>query len=307
MWFKNLQLYCFSQPFALSAEALEERLAGFAYVPCRKLEPFCRGWVPPLGRSGIQLVHAQGSHSMVSLQKEEKIVPAAVVRDLLEDRIAEVQAGESRKVGRREREQMREALMVELLPMALSRRSRTFALIAPESGWLIVDSASRKGADELTASLRDALGTFPVVAPSVRHSVSATLSNWLVHGPPAGVNIEDECELRDQSDESGTIRCRGQNLESSEIRAHLDGGMEVSKLGVYWKENVSFVLDDTLAVKRLRFLDGVQQQANDAETESDADRFDVDMAIMAPTLTSLLTELVEWFGGTEQSAAEFAA
>ena len=215
MWFKNLQLYSFSQPFALSVEALEERLAGFAYVPCRKLEPFCRGWIPPLGRSGMQLVHTQGSYSMVCSQREEKIVPAAVVRDLLEDRIAEVQAGENRKVGRREREQMREALTVELLPMALSRRSRTFALVAPASGWLIVDAASRKGADDLTALLRDALGTFPVVAPTVRHSVSATLSNWLMHGPPAGVNIEDECELRDQSNERATIRCRGQDLESS--------------------------------------------------------------------------------------------
>ncbi len=307
MWFKNLQLYRFSKSFAPGAEALEERLAPFAFRPCRKLEPFCHGWVSPLGRSGKQLVHAQGQYLMLALQKEQKVIPAAVVKDLLEDRVAEIETGEGRRVGRRERDQLRDRLLVELLPQALARRTRTPALVAPEPGWLIVDSANRKGSDELTAALREAVGTLAVVAPTAELSVSGTLSNWVLHGSPKGVAIEDECELRDKADERSTIRCRRQDLESAEIRAHLDRGMEVSKLALSWQENVSFVLDDNLALKRLRFLDLIQQQADDVDTETEAERFDVEMAIMAPTLTALLGDLVTWFGGSDKAFEGAAA
>jgi recombination associated protein RdgC len=306
MWFRNLQLYRFSKPFTLSAEALEERLAKFAFIPCRKLDPFSQGWVSPIGREGKQLVHTQGTHVMLALQKEQKIVPASVVRDLLEDRVADLEAGEQRTVGRREREQQRERLLMELLPLALSRRIRTFALLAPDSGWLMVDSASRKGSDELTALLREAIGTLPVVAPSMEHSVAGILTNWVMHGAPKGLVIEDECELRDKADEGGTIRCRHQDLGTTEIRAHLDNGMEISKLALSWQENVSFVVDDKLAIKRLRFLDLIQEQADDVDIETEAERFDVDMAIMAPTLTAMLAEVEDWFGGLDSATAKSA-
>src|SRR5690606_339560 len=81
MWFKNLCPYRLMEPFELSAEQLEERLAAFAYTPCGSLDMQSRGWVPPLGKHGEQLVHAANGAYLICLQQENKLLPASVVRE----------------------------------------------------------------------------------------------------------------------------------------------------------------------------------------------------------------------------------
>lgn len=103
---------------------------------------------------------------MLCAKREEKILPPAVINELLAERVAEIEESQMRKIRRKEKDEMRDNLIAELLPRAFSRSARTYAYIDAKEGWLIVDSASRKRAEELVELLRKTIGTLPVVPPA---------------------------------------------------------------------------------------------------------------------------------------------
>jgi recombination associated protein RdgC len=100
------------------------------------------------------------------------------------------------------------------------------------------------------------------------------------------------------------IRCKNQNLSSDEILNHLKTGMHVSKLALSWNERVEFVLDEKMAVKRLRFSDLVQEKADEAEVDDVAGQFDVDFTIMTSELSQFVTALMSAMGGETESTQQ---
>ncbi|MEJ2347183.1 MAG: recombination-associated protein RdgC, partial [Gammaproteobacteria bacterium] len=165
MLFKNLRLYRLTAPFDLSPEQLHQHLLDRAFRACTSLEHFSYGWAPPLGRRGVQLVHAAGGYLLVCARREEKILPAAVIRDAVEEKAAAIEEQQGRPVRRRERSDLRDEMVQSLLPRALSRSTLTYAYIDPKGGWLVIDSANPRKADELVQLLRESLGTLALQPP----------------------------------------------------------------------------------------------------------------------------------------------
>lgn len=304
MWFKNLRLYRLSGPFDYSAEALGERLTGKAFTPCGRNALFSYGWEAPLGPQGEMLVHAVNGCYLVCARREEKIMPAGVVRDMVREKVEAIEAAQSRKVRKRERDALRDELIQELLPRALCRTSRTFAYIAPSQGWLVVNASSSKTAEALLSLLRATLGTLAVTPLAVRQKPAAVMTRWLLSDDlPAGLVLEDECVLQSPLEEGGVVRCRRVDLESDEVRAHLDAGRQVERLALCWNESFSFLLDADLAIKRLRFSDVTREHADDLGAEDEAARFDADFSIMTLELSRFLAALSDFFGGEDREAA----
>ena len=71
----------------------------------------------------------------------------------------------------------------------------------------------------------------------------------------------------------------------------------VTQLALTFEDRLSFVLDQRLTVKRLKFLDIVQEAAREVDAENAAERFDADFAVMSLELARFLPRLVEAFGG----------
>jgi len=300
MWFRNLILYRFTQPFDLSPEALEEKLGGKPFRPVGDMEPAFTGWVEPLGKEGRQLVHTSGNCMLLCARKEEKILPAAVVRELVEARAAEIEEREGREVRARERRELKETVLLEMIPRAFSKSRRQYAYIDSKNGWLVVDSASANRAEELIDLLRECLGSFPVVPLQVKEAPDAVLTEWLKQGAiPAGIDVGDECELRDLVEDGAIVRVRREDLFSEEIRVHLDAGKRVMRLALTWDERVSFVLDEKFQLRRLRFQDAVLDEAGESGAETSAERFDADYTLMTGELTRFLPRLMALFGGEE--------
>jgi len=299
MWFKNLALYRFTEPFTLTADELEEKLADKHFRPCGSHDEFSLGWTSPVGNTSEQLIHASNGFLMLCLKKEEKVVPAGVINEMLQDKIAEVEEQEARKLSKKERTALKDELIFELLPRAFSFSKKTYAYIDPKGGWIIADAASAKKAEDLLSYLRKGLGSLPVVPVNTTDKPIATMTQWLVDNSsvPKDLVIEDECELRSPEDEGSIIRCKKHNLALPEIINHLDTGKQVIKLAVNWTDRISFIIDENLAIKRLKFLDLIQDQVADTEAEDESARFDVDFSIMSLELSNFLPRLIEIFGG----------
>jgi recombination associated protein RdgC len=299
MWFRNLQLYRLGQNFDLTPELLDERLQSGAFHGCSRMEMLATGWAPPLGRAGTQLVHAANGYIMVCMRKEEKILPAGVIRQLLDDKVAQVEAAESREIYSREKRRMKEEIVVDLLPRALTRMSDLFAYIDTRNGLMIVDSPSATRAETLISLLRNTLGRFPATPVQVRHSSTEAMTRWLSgEGLPGDFHVLDECLLRHPDPEGGVISCRHQDLGAAEVRNHVRNGKYAVRLSLQWRERLSFVLHEDLSIRRLRFEDVIRE----AEAEVDDDpvaQFDLDFSLMVLELSEFLPALLAALGGEQ--------
>lgn len=299
MWFKNLALYRFTEPFALTSEQLEEKLADKRFRPCSSQDEFSMGWTSPVGNASEQLIHATNGFMMLCLKKEEKVIPAAVINEMLQEKVSEKEDQEARKLSKKERAALKDELIFELLPRAFSFSKKTFAYIDPKGGWMVIDAASAKKAEDLLSYLRKCLGSLPVVPVNTVNKPVTIMTEWLVSkaSTPKDLVIEDECELRSPEDEGSIIRCKRHNLALPEITNHLETGKQVIKLAVNWTDRMSFIIDENLAIKRLKFLDLIQDQVSDTDAEDEVARFDVDFSIMSLELSNFLPRLIEIFGG----------
>ncbi len=301
MWFKNLYLFRLTQPFTLDHDALNEALAADAFQPVGKVTPFSYGWTPPLGRRGDQLCHTVGHYSMVCAQKEERVLPSAVINEQLAEKVEQIEAAEARPVRRKERLQLKEELTMTLLPQAFTRSTRTYAYVDRKDGWLVVDVSSSARAEDLIAQLRASVegagAAITARLPNTEASPRVMMTQWLRgDGIPAGFELGDEYELQDTDKEGGVVRCRRQDPFSEEIQAHLDAGKQVTKLALTWRERLEFVVGEDLAIKRLRFTDTLKQEL-DSGHEDPMVQFDSDFAFMTLELSKFIAELIAAFGG----------
>ncbi|WP_446809001.1 recombination-associated protein RdgC [Methylomonas sp. 2BW1-5-20] len=296
MWFKNLAVYRFTEPFILDANALEQKLQQQPFRSCGSHDEFSFGWTAPLGRTSDALVHANNGFLMLCGKKEEKVVPASVINEMLQERINEIEEREARKLPAKERSRIKDELIFELLPRAFSFSRKTYAYIDSQGGWLVVDAASAKKAEDMLSQLRKCLGSLPIVPLTATVKPAGVMTQWLIDNTsPKDILIEDECELRSPEEDGSIIRCKRHDLALPEIKNHLDSGKQVIKLAMSWAERISFVLDESLAVKRLKFLDLIQEQAADIETFDEVEQFDADFSIMTAELAQFLPRLLELF------------
>ena len=302
MWFKNLSLFRLTETFTLTPEELEQNLEALSFRPCGLHEEFTFGWTPPLGKTAQQLVHNTNGYFMLCLKKEERVLPSAVVNELVQEKISEKEEQQGRKLSKKERTEIKDELIFDLLPKAFTFSRKIYAYIDPKGGWVCVDAASAKSAEDLLSLLRKSLGSLPAVPLNTLEKPSTTMTQWLLNNKaPDDITVEDECELRSPEEAGGIIRCKRHDLALPEIKNHLDTGKEVIKLAVSWADRISFIIDENLSVKRLRFLELIQDQVADIETDDEAAQFDVDFSIMSAELASFLPRLIELFGGENKA------
>lgn len=297
MWFKNLSIFRLTEEFTLTAEELEEKLAVIEFRPCGSHEDFSLGWVSPIGKAA-PLVHSANGFMMICTKKEERVLPASVLNEMMQEKIEATEEAEGRKLSKKERTAIKDELIFELLPRAFTFSRKLYAYIDVKGGFLVVDSASTNKAEDLLSLLRKCLGSLPAVPLNTVEKPIATMTEWLLtQQTPNDVTIEDECELRAPEEAGGVIRCKRHDLALPEIKNHLDIGKQVIKLALTWDERLSFILDENLSVKRLKFLDLIQDQVTDTDAHDEAARFDVDFSIMSLELANFIPRLLAIFGG----------
>jgi recombination associated protein RdgC len=301
MWFRNLLVYRLTQDLPFDAAALETALAAKPARPCASQELSTYGFVAPFGKGeDAPLVHISQDFMLIAARKEDRILPGSVVRDALKEKVDEIEAEQMRKVYKKERDQLKDEIIQAFLPRAFIRRSSTFAAIAPKQGLILVNAASPKRAEDLLSTLREAVGSLPLRPLSVKIAPTATMTEWVkTQNAAEHFTVLDECELRDTQEDGGIVRCKRQDLASDEIQLHLTSGKQVTQLSLAWQDKLSFVLDDKMIIKRLRFEDLLQDQAEQDGGDEALGQLDASFTLMMLTFGEFLPQLFEALGGEE--------
>jgi len=301
MWFKNLLTYRLTQEVPFEPEALEAALASKPARPCASQELTTYGFVAPFGKGeDAPLVHVSGEFLLIAARKEERILPSSVVNDAVKEKVEEIETEQMRKVYKKECDQIKDEIIQAFLPRAFIRRSMIFAAIAPRLGVILVNSASAKRAEDLLSTLREVMGSLPVRPATVKIAPTATMTDWVKSQQTAeGFYVLDECELRDTAEDGGIVRCKRQDLTGEEIQLHLSTGKVVTQLALAWQDKLSFILDDKMVIKRLKFEELLQEQAEQDGGDEAAQQFDASFLLMMMTFTEFLPVLFEALGGEE--------
>lgn len=295
MWFKQVT------PFRLlelpEKRYLDESLGNSWFTEPQGLDWFSEGFTHPNAFTDLAVFEAQKS-MLINLMREEKVLPSAAIKHKLDEQVVKIQTAEGRNVGRREKHELREAIIDDLLPKALIKSSRTYGLFAGE--WLFVDTANHRKAENLLTKLREALGGLSAQHPVTRQSPASLMTNWLLQGEAQGrFMLDSDVTLVGAGDVAPKIKISRKDLTAEDVVQHAKNGMTVTELGLVWNDRVAFILTQDLTLKRIQWLDVVQEEAegscDDAESMSYATQL-----LMEAALSAILGELVDLLGGWQE-------
>ena len=287
-------VYRLAADWTATLAQVEASLDSARFAECGPSQERSLGWVEPRGEAHGPLVEAVGGQWVLKMMIETKAVPAAVLNRKVMDQVAHIEATTGRKPGKKEKRDIKEELKLTLLPMAFSKQVAVTVWIDPTARLLVLDAGSQARADEVVTALVKSIDGFAPTLLNTVTSPAVAMSEWLVtQEPPAGFSVDRECELKATDESKAVVRYARPPLDNDEVVAHVRGGKQASRLALTWDSRVSFMLSESLQLKKIAFLDVVMDSVGGRKNEG----FDTDVALTTGELRRLIPDLVAALGG----------
>lgn len=299
MWFKNLQVFRLTSPWNISAEELNAQLSRISFAQCASNEMQSQGWASP--RNNDMLVHSVNHQFLIALATEKKLLPSSVINQVTKARAAELEEQQGFAPGRKAMKDLKERVTDELLPRAFGVKRNTFVWIDPANRWLVIDASSPSRADEVIKLLLKCCDKLPLEGLRVKSSPQAAMTGWLAgNEAPKGFTIDQDTELKSSTEDKATVRYVRHTLDPDDIQKHIAAGKQCTKLALTWDDRISFVLTDTLTIKRIKPLDVLDEDKDKGTNEEE--RFDADFMLMTAELAKMLEDIVFALDGELESS-----
>jgi recombination associated protein RdgC len=291
MWFKNIKLYRLADSFNWSAQQLEKLLEKERFLSAGAAAQQSLGWVPPVANDS-RLAYSVNKQLICAHRAEKKLLPASVINQFVKVRAQELEDQQGFKPGRKQMKDLKLEVTESLIPRAFSLQRDTRVWIDPHHHWLAIDTASTSKAEEILSALGKALYPFPVEPIQVNISPAAAMTAWVVSGEaPANFSIDQDAELRASGEKAAVIRYVKHALETEDLEKHIKAGKQCTRLALTWHDKISFVLTESLDIKRITPLDILDQ--NDQQiAANELEKIDADITLMCTEFNLLLQSLM---------------
>ncbi len=299
--FKNALLYRIGPWEPPSSAEIESRLDAGRFAECGASQQESIGWVEPRGEKNGVLMEGVGGQLILKLCVERKAVPSQVVKNTLEQQLEKIEADTGRRPKGKKAKELKEDIVHGLLPRAFPKRGTTLVWIDPRAKLVVVGAGSVKASDRIVSMLVELLGGgITLTLLQTEMSPATAMAEWLkTREAPAGFSIDRECELKQPDSEKSSVRYARHTLDIEEVGEHIAQGKLPTQLAMTWNSRVSFVLNEAMAVKKIKLLDVALEGAGSSVGGSgkDDNGFDTDVAITTGELGQLFPELIAALGG----------
>lgn len=300
-----------------SVDTLGRYLAHSEFAPTTQTQEKSFGWIPPRAKHGA-FVESVGGQLVARLMIETRKVPSDALQRRIDEIVADIESTTGRKPGRKERREIKEAAVLELLPQAFPKQASVDVWFDRKAGLLVIGTTNNAQIDDVISGLMCSVPDIRLAPIATQRTPSALMIDWLLSMDDLDENDDGwffvgcDCELRATDESKTVIRYKNENLNRVEVREHIQQGKFPTRLSLNWRDRAVFTLTDMLQFKSVEFLDGVFEGMPDDEND---DRFDADVAIATGELCALIQDLFTALGGqieytppqnTEQPAAPAA-
>jgi recombination associated protein RdgC len=287
MWFRNLTLYSFTSMPGL--DALNVALARQRYAPCTDMQQESSGFVPHNG--GDWFAFSVDPHVMISLCIEKKVLPAAVVRDELAERVAQVEREQGHKVGRKQKAELREDVTDALLAQAFSVRRTVRGWLDLRRNLLAIDTASQPTAELFVRHLIRAIETdIGLRNLSTAKTAVEAMTAWVSDEPPADFTIDDDTTFAGNN--GCAVKYSKVSVEQADVARQIESGKLVTRLALTHAGRVSFVLAKGVVLRRIAPVGTLNDVAKTGDKLDPAD-----FLLMAAALSDVTAALIDALGG----------
>lgn len=307
MWFKQANIYQVKSQLAYEPTTLETKLDSHAFKPCLPSLPSSHGWAAPLDIDNAPLVHAASGYMLICLQIEEKVLPAAVIKQNVDERIKEIEGMRERKVTGKEKRDLKDEAVRSLLPKAFTKPTRIYGYFDTKNQWLIINTTNANKLERFIETLKRSVDDIELTALEAKY-VKGRMTDALLNDKlPTNISIEQSCVLGDPNDQGRSIRCQQQDLSAGPIQTLLTEGCQAEQVAFNWQDHLSFTLTHEFGLKRIRYHDELLEDYQEDEIESPEAKFDADFVIMTQSLSILLKELIAFFSEERKTKTPEAA
>ena len=294
--FKNLIVYRIAAGWSVSAAQMQESLEKARFVECGATQPISVGWVAPRGVEHAPLAEVVAGQVLLKLVTEQKVLPGAVVRRRVDEMAAKIEQTTGRKPGKKQKKELKEEALLELLPQAFTKQAAINVWLNAEHMLLLVDASSPARADDVVTLLVKSFEGLSISHIATVESAAVAMTRWLATGePPQAFTVDRECELKSADEMKSVVRYARHPLDTDEVRRYVTEGKLPTKLALTWQGRVSFLLTDTMQIKKIAFLDGVFEGSKPGKDEA----FDADAAIATGELRQMIPDLIDALGGEQ--------
>ena len=308
--FKTTLLYRLTEGSMIpDAAALEEGLGLARYTPTGPTQEESHGWVEPRDVEHGPLLESIGGQYIFKMKSQSRVVPGSVVKEHLDSKLKEIEEQTGRKPGKKEKRELSDEIRLSLLPHAFTKTSATKIWLDLGRKLLVIGTTSTAKCDRIATALINAVaesgGNLALRPIQTQSSPAAMMAHWLsTKEAPQMFTVDMDCILKASDESKASVKYAKHSLDIDEIAAHIQQGKMPTQLSLTWSDKISFLLCDTMAIKKIEFLD-VDADASAASPNDVAkDAFDADVAIASGSLSGMFLDLLDALGGeVEPSAA----
>ncbi|MEM7001472.1 MAG: recombination-associated protein RdgC [Pseudomonadota bacterium] len=292
---KNFRAYRVHSAWPDSEEALSDQLAAAEFTPCNAFSEQSYGFEPPVDQAGGGLARRLSGADLLQLRVQTRLLPTAVVKESLAERVTAFTGRTGREPSRREIRELKEEIYGELLPKALLKSDRVRGFYIQQHKVLVVATPSAKVAELFQSRLRDGLGSLQVTPLAFKQPVKKLLTEVFLGNSHAAFNLGRECRMKDSSEPKSSVSWLDMDLQDGSVRKHVTDGLTIDRLGVNFDGVARFVLDEDVVVRKLRF-EGLEA-LDEMDDEDPIARHDAEFTLEVGVTSRLLEALHKELGG----------
>ena len=295
MWFNNLIVYQYQTPLATNLEEIQNALEEHRLRPCPPHARISQGFTNPLADHDEKIYSIYGCHVLVAA-KETRLLPSAVIHDILEEKMADFETVQLRAMSRAEKLQLKEETEFELLPKAFTVQKKDWLYIDTLNQWIVINTANANKASDILSLLIKALGSIGISPLTVEMSLSHLFAGWLnqtIVLPPA-LAIGKRCVLINSKDDKSQYNCKDIEQNIAEITTLLEQGYCVSSIEMAWQDRVQFTITDNFLFKKVGCMDYLQDTVDDnRKLENAQEKFDANFSLLVGEVRELIKFLLK--------------
>ena len=286
---RSLRFYRIHSPWPDTEQALSDALANAPFAPCGAFNESSAGFEPPVDNAGDILCRRIAGCDLIQLRLQSRVLPAAAVREALDERVAAFTARTGRDPSRKDKRDLKDEVYADLLPRALLKSDRLQAFYLRDDEILAVASASAKTSEMLLDALRGAFGSLQAVPLDYKLPAQNLLTRIFLGDGPDRFGLGRECHMRDRSEPTSTVSWLDVDLADRSVRVHAEHGMDIDRLAFQFDGVLRCTLDQELVVRKLK-LEGLEE-LDDLDGEDPLARKDAEFALLTGLVGRLLGAL----------------